>query len=431
MLFQENKYLKKIVSALASVFFMTASLSAENFEFAAESAKKSVIYISVFEKVNTSGGAKYSKIGYGSGTIIDDDGSIVTNNHVVKGGDYFQAMLYDGTECNFEKVKGKYYISDLATDLSVMKLQKINGIQFVPIPSASSDDLKAGQWVIAIGSPYGLKNSITSGVISSVGRYDVGFTEIEDFIQTDVPINPGNSGGPLVNSDGRMIGINTAIRTVSGGFQGISFAIPSSMVMKVFNDLITYGKVRRGWLGLLVKNEFRESESGNYDVRVVSVITSSPAESSGLREGDIIREINKEIINSKGEMLKIVKNSPVGGTLEVILDRNGKIFIYKVVLVEKNSYMKFGKSIEVILDRYGLEFDFDANKNLVIVTYVSPFRSETHKNMLSPGDVILSVNNKNVKNMETFYNVVENSSYNIYSVEVLRESRKIGIKFNE
>lgn len=426
-----NKHLKAISIIFFILLLPGSLLNAENFEYAAGTATKSVIYISVFQKISTSEGVKYSKIGYGSGTIINQNGFVITNSHVVKGGEYFQAMLYDGTECTFEKINGRFYISDSATDLSVMKLEQKDGRKFIPISAASSDNLKAGQWVIAVGSPYGLKNSITSGVISSVGRYDVGFTEIEDFIQTDVPINPGNSGGPLVNQSGEMIGINTAIRTVSGGFQGISFAIPSNMVIRVFNEIITFGKVRRGWLGLLVKNEFIDSESGNYDVRVVSVIENSPAQKVGIKEGDIVREIDGEIINSKGEMLKIVKNSPVGNSLEMVIDRSGKIKSYKIGLTEKNSYLKHGKSREIIMEKYGLEFDTDSNKNLVVVTYVSPFRIEIHRDMLNTGDIILSVNGSRIKNIDQFYNVVDKSSYNIYGVEILRNSSRIGIRLND
>jgi serine protease Do len=238
------------------------------------------------------------KTGYGSGTIVSDDGYVVTNYHVVKEGRFYLALLHDGSECRFVRFSdGRHYLHDEGTDLAVLKLES-RGARFTPVTFGDSTRLREGESVIAVGNPYGLRHSVTSGIVSSLGRNDVGFAEIEDFIQTDVPINPGNSGGPLVNLKGEMVGVNTAIRTVSGGFQGISFAIPSDMVRKVFSELVAYGRVRRGWLGLLVKEEPAGGE--RRQIRVVSVLQNSPAIRAGIQPGDLILEADGEPLFSKG-----------------------------------------------------------------------------------------------------------------------------------
>lgn len=424
--------IKYVIIFLLFVFILP--LSAANppdFEYAANVSRQSVVYIAVYASVKTSQGVKYTKTGYGSGTIVDEAGHIVTNFHVVKGGDYFQAVLYNGAECSFEKINKSYYVSDKATDIAVMKMKRPSGVYFRPIKRADSSNLKAGQWVIAAGSPYGLKHSITFGIVSSIGRFDVGFAEIEDFIQTDVPINPGNSGGPLINIKGEMVGINTAIRTVSGGFQGISFAIPSNLVFRVYSDLINYGYVRRGWLGLLVKNEFRESGGDNYNVRVVSVLDKSPAQFAGIRKGDLVREVDDEIINSKGELLKIVKNRRIGNNLTIVVDRNGTILSFKLRLIEKRKYLKYGNDIEIIFDKYGFQVDLDAERRRTVITHVSAFKLQRHKNAIRQGDIVLSINNKTVSSPESFFSICRRYQYKIKVLNILRDNKVYVIKFGK
>ena len=203
---------------LSSGSILAASLDFnKDFIKAAKYAKPAVVNINIYTMSPKKGKKKFTKVGYGSGTIISKNGYIVTNYHLLEKGDYYEIILYDGTECEVQLLPGdEYFIADEKTDLALLKIDEADISEIEPVPIDNSDDLCEGEWVIAIGNPYGLRQSITCGIVSSKGRNNIGFAEIEDFIQTDVPINPGNSGGPLINLRGRLVGINTAIRTISG-----------------------------------------------------------------------------------------------------------------------------------------------------------------------------------------------------------------------
>ncbi|NLV68783.1 MAG: trypsin-like serine protease, partial [Spirochaetes bacterium] len=241
----------------------------EYFIRASTSVKPSVVNIIAYQKKFREGKVRLLRVSYGTGTIISSGGYVVTNYHVVKKGEYFRIICSDGSNYEISKFEdGSSFHADLKTDLAVLRIDSNSEKSFTPIKFADSNNLNEGEWVIAIGNPYGLKQSITAGIVSSKGRDNIGFSDIEDFIQTDVSINPGNSGGPLVNLYGEMVGINTAIRSASGGFQGISFAIPSNIVRQVCQDLIAYGRVRRGWLGFIARET---SSSGIRDRKTVEV----------------------------------------------------------------------------------------------------------------------------------------------------------------
>ncbi len=329
--FSENlRFIRVFVFSLLAVFFcalFSSSLISQqlpDFVNAAHKAKLSVVFILIGGE--TPGEASC----YGTATILSTDGYVVTNYHVVRGENTFVAVLPDGTRCAFEKLKANsFYLSDPETDIAVMKLS--GGNKFVPVETTPSTSLRVGEWVLAVGNPYGLSSTITSGIVSSFHRSDVGFAEIEDFIQTDVPINPGNSGGPLVNSEGKMVGMNTAIRTTTGGYQGISFAIPSEMVVFVSRELIQYGYVRRGWIGLVV----REVGENNVVISVDSVIKGSPAARAGLRKGDRIREANGKVITSRGELTRIIKNFHLNSDLALVIERENDFFVVSIPVIEK------------------------------------------------------------------------------------------------
>lgn len=332
---EPKKYCKYGMFIVASAFFLflmvrpCCRLMAEmhsDFIMAAEKAGKSVVFIII--------GADSEGVcsSYGTGTIISSSGYIVTNYHVVRNETRFSAQLPDGSHCQFEKLpNGLFYAADSATDIAVMKLA--SGRTFIPIESAPSSELRSGEWVLAIGNPYGLSSTITSGIVSSLHRSDVGFADIEDFIQSDVPINPGNSGGPLVNLEGKMVGMNTAIRTMTGGYQGISFSIPSELVVEVSNELIRYGHVRRAWIGLLV----RERKESRNIVVIDTVLNGSPAEKAGLKKGDIIREANGEIVTGKRKLIRIIRSMPLNSTLALVIERNKSLSAVSVRLTEKST----------------------------------------------------------------------------------------------
>ncbi|HNX57786.1 MAG TPA: trypsin-like peptidase domain-containing protein [Spirochaetota bacterium] len=400
-----------------------------DFSFAAARAKPSVVYISVFDHEDGDKRKGLLKTGYGTGSVISRDGYILTNYHVVNKGSFYQVIFYDGAEREVERFSnGEYYIADDETDLAILKLREPETYDLTPISFGDSDKLVEGQWVIAIGSPYGLRNSVTCGIVSSLGRSDVGFTEIEDFIQTDVPINPGNSGGPLLNERGELIGINSAIRTVSGGFQGISFAIPSQLAEKVYRELITYGRVRRGWLGILVK-ETRRAGSESKDIRVISVTKDSPAAAAGLREGDLVRQADGSPALSRGKLMRLVKGKEVGSILKLVISRDGKLKEVSIPLREKESFRKLSRALSRLYDKYGIELSEERSGGIVVAE-LSPQKIATHGSALRVGDVIVSINGAKIVAMDDFARVFARWDYVISKATVLRGDRLYVIDFN-
>ena len=417
------------------IFFLLSDVYADSGKFnsyfisAASAAKPSVVNIVAYEKRENDGKVKLTRISYGTGTIISKSGFIVTNYHVVKKGDFFKAVCSDGTTYELQIFQnGKYYLSDYKTDLAVLKLDNSDGKTFTPLKLADSSRLEEGEWVIAIGNPYGLKQSITAGIVSSKGRDNIGFTDIEDFIQTDVSINPGNSGGPLVNLDGEMVGINTAIRSASGGFQGISFAIPSNIVKQVCFDLTSFGRVKRGWLGFVAREKSLSQNKETRNVEVLSVIRNSPSETAGIKQGDIIKEIDSEKIESLGALTKIIGNKGVGSRIEILLSRNGKIIDVKFVLREKDEYVRLQGELEQLFQSYGVELDEDAITGNIVVTYLSP-RSPYKE--IEEGDIIVSVNKKKISSLESFIEKYRSSDRKINSIMVLRDSGTHEIYFED
>jgi len=408
------------------VMFINSVLSATPESFnsyfidAASVAKPSVVNIVVYEKRISNGKSSLVRISYGTGTIISKSGFIVTNFHVVKRGDVFKAISSDGTSYELQLFKnGKYYLSDYKTDLAVLKLDNREGEKFNPLKLSDSNSLNEGEWVIAIGNPYGLKQSITAGIVSSKGRDNIGFTDIEDFIQTDVSINPGNSGGPLVNLNGELVGINTAIRSASGGFQGISFAIPSNIVKQVCFDLTSFGRVKRGWLGFVAREKNLSPNKENKIIEVLSVIRNSPSDTAGIKQGDIIKEIDNQKIESLGALTKMIGNKGVGSRIEILLSRNGKIIDVKFVLREKDEFVRLKGELEQLFQYYGVELDEDSVTGQIVVTYLSP-RSPYKE--IEQGDVILSVNNKKISSLENFIEKYRSSDRRIRNITVLRDS---------
>jgi serine protease Do len=392
-------------------------------------AKPSVVNIIAYEKRIKDNKVSLLKISYGTGTIISKSGFIVTNYHVVKKGDFFRVVCHDGSTYELQLfTNGKHYISDYKTDLAILKLDNSNSKNFTPLKLADSNKLNEGEWVIAIGNPYGLKQSITAGIVSSKGRDNIGFTDIEDFIQTDVSINPGNSGGPLINLQGEMVGINTAIRSASGGFQGISFAIPSNIVKQVCFDLTSFGRVKRGWLGLLAREKILSQNKETRIIEVHSVIRNSPSDMAGIKQGDIIKEIDNEPIDSLGALTKVIGNKAVGSKIEISLSRNGKIFNTKFVLREKDEYVRLQSELEQLFQSYGVEIDEDAITGNIVVTYVSP--RSPYKD-IAEGDIIISVNNKKITSLENFIEKYKSSDRKIHKLIVSRDSRNNEIYFED
>ncbi len=265
----------------------------------------------------------------GSGVIVDTNGIILTANHVIQGADEIKVTLSDKRE-----LKGKIIGIDAMTDIGIIKIEADN---LPTIKWGDSDRLRVGETVLAIGCPYGLSQTVTMGIVSAVGRANVGIADYEDFIQTDAAINPGNSGGALVNVRGELVGINSAIFSTSGGYQGIGFAIPTNMAKSVMNSLINKGKVIRGWLGVTIQNLTPELAKqfelkDDKGVLVGDVIEGSPAEKAGLQRGDIIVEFAGKKIEEPNQIRNMVANTEPGQTIEMKIVRENKKDTLKVTI---------------------------------------------------------------------------------------------------
>ncbi len=271
----------------------------------------------------------FEQRGLGTGVVVSEDGYILTNNHVVRAADEVNVTLSDSRILS-AKVVG----TDAKTDLAVLKIDT-SGLSFAKL--GDSDAIDVGEWALAIGSPFGLAQTVTAGIISAKGRSNVGITDYEDFLQTDAAINPGNSGGPLVNLDGQVIGINTAIASRSGGYMGIGFAIPSNLARPVMQSIIKDGHVKRGWLGVAIQDLTKDlADSLQLDSRdgvlVGNVIAGSPADEAGLQSGDIILRFGGKPPRTANQLRNAVAATAPDTETVVALFRDGKTRTLKVVI---------------------------------------------------------------------------------------------------
>jgi len=288
----------------------------------------------------------------GSGVIIDaNKGYIITNNHVIDHADEITVTLRDGRELD-----AKLIGTDKDADIAVLQ---VKAKQLTALPLANSDNLRVGDFVVAIGNPFGLGQTVTSGIISALGRSGLGIEGYEDFIQTDASINPGNSGGALVNFDGELIGINTAIIGPSGGNVGIGFAIPVNMAKNIVQQLVDYGEVKRGSLGVVVQDITPELSSAfglksSKGVLVSQVVKGSTADEAGLKQGDIILSIDRHKINKSSELRNAIGLLRLGKTVELEIIRNGTSKTLSGVIREPKQHRFSGNSINRRLA--GVEF---------------------------------------------------------------------------
>lgn len=259
----------------------------------------------------------------GSGVIISDNGYIVTNNHVIEGATELEVVLYDK-----RSFKAKVIGADPSTDIALIQ---IDAKALPKLPLANSDDVKVGQWVLAVGNPFNLSSTVTAGIVSAKGRNQIIQKEgsVESFIQTDAAVNPGNSGGALVNLNGELVGINTAIFSETGTFAGYSFAVPTSIVSRVVEDLIEFGKVQRASLGVYIKdmNSQLAKEAGVNDIKGVyieSLVEGGSAKSAGLEKGDVILKVNERNVNSVAQLQETISSFKPGTKVQLLVNREGK-----------------------------------------------------------------------------------------------------------
>lgn len=361
--------------------------------------------------------------GQGSGVIVDPSGLIITNNHVVNKADDIRVVLSDKRE-----FKAKLIGTDSKTDIAVIKIEA-TGLS--PIAWADSDQLEVGEFVLAVGSPFGLTQTVTMGIVSAVGRASMGIAEYEDFIQTDAAINPGNSGGALVNVRGELVGINTAIFSQSGGNMGIGFAVPSNLARSIMDQLVRTGKVVRGWLGVSIQDlspelaaQFGFTETKG--VLVSDVMDDSPAKKAGFERADVIVEFDGKPMDSPTHLRNAVAQTPLGKKVSIKLIRDKKPKVLEVTIVEQPksiaqsgseesgesaqptgvlSDLEVHELTEELAGRYGMK----ASERGVVVTRVKP-GSTAEEIGVREGDMILEVNRKAVTSLKTYERVVSGLS---------------------
>jgi serine protease Do len=359
-----------------------------------------------FFEGNPSGDQKQE--GVGSGFVISQEGFILTNNHVVEDAEQIKVKLANGKQYD-AKVVGR----DPKTDLALVKIDGVKDLH--PLPLGNSEDLKVGSWVVAVGSPFGLEQTVTQGIVSGKGRV-IGSGPYDDFIQTDASINPGNSGGPLVNMKGEVIGINTAINA-SG--QGIGFAIPIDMAKTIVPQLEQKGAVTRGWLGIgiqemtpALEKSFGLKDKGG--VLVADVFKGGPAEKAGIERGDVILQFDgKEVVESK-DLPRIVASTSVGKMVNIKLSRDGKEIERTVKVGEMEekteaAQLPSRKSLGITVQELTPEIARDLGlrqETGVVVTSVEPGSSAADAGIRT-GDVIQEVNRKPVKGVEDFSQKIE------------------------
>lgn len=275
---------------------------------------------------------KSVELGFGSGVIVDPKGVVLTNYHVVEGADFVEIKLADGRKFTSQNIVG-----DKKTDLAIVRIQSDKPFPFLAM--GDSAKMEVGDRVLAIGAPFGLTGSVTHGIISAKSR-NLKLNVYEDFLQTDAAINPGNSGGPLVNLEGQVIGINSAIKSKSGGFQGVGLAVSSNLAKAVMDQLLKDGVVRRGYLGVQIRDIDEEVAAKlkvkeNTGVLVTKVFSDSPGSKGGLKVGDIVVTVGGKLVSNGAELQKAVVVLPLGQPVEVALIRNGEAKLTKIVVEEQ------------------------------------------------------------------------------------------------
>ncbi|MET3589399.1 serine protease Do [Bartonella silvatica] len=352
-------------------------------------------------------------VAFGSGFFTSSDGYIVTNDHVISGGTSYSVVLDDGTE-----LSAKLIGTDPRTDLAVLKVNDKRKFSYVDFGDDSK--LRVGDWVVAIGNPFGLGGTVTAGIVSARGR-DIGTGVYDDFIQIDAAVNRGNSGGPTFDLNGKVVGVNTAIFSPSGGNVGIAFAIPAATAKQVVQQLIEKGSVQRGWLGVVIQPVTQEISDaiGLKEAKgaLIADASKGPAEKAGLKTGDVIISVNSEKINDSRDLAKRIANIKPGETVTLGVWRSGKEESVKVKLdamPENESKKEGAKSsierggIDETLEDYGLIVAPSEDGLGLVVTDVDSDSDAADKG-IRPGDVIVTVNNKSVKKVSDVTDTIKSA----------------------
>ena len=352
---------------------------------------------------------EYKREGLGSGFLVREDGYILTNNHVVGEADEINVTLPDKHE-----FKAKLIGTDPKSDLAVIKIE---GKDFPIVTLGNSESIEVGDWTIAIGTPYGLSQTVTAGIISAKGRGGVGIVPYEDFIQTDAAINPGNSGGPLVNIEGEVIGVNTAIVSRSGGYQGIGFAIPIAMAERIMDDLITKGRVVRGWLGVAIQDVNQDFAKGfgldeATGALVADILKDGPAEKAGITRGDVIISFDDNPIDSVNTLRNVVAQTEVGKKVDVVVIRDGKEQTFTAIVAEQDqdeiaevggspeSSKQSGLTVQELTPEIAKQLGYEDKEGVIVSDVESG--SAADEAGLRRGDLIKEFNRKPVESLSDY-----------------------------
>lgn len=434
-------------------FIAANAVPAEDFVYASESTVNSVVHVTT--KVVTTqfqrdpfyeffygpgaGGREFKQFGSGSGSgvIVSNDGYIVTNNHVIEDASEIEVILNDN-----RKYKAKIVGADPSTDIAVLKIEE-TGLQAVPI--GNSDDIHIGEWVLAVGNPFNLTSTVTAGIVSAKARNinllsdrsTNGVVPIESFIQTDAAVNPGNSGGALVNTKGELVGINTAIASQTGSYAGYSFAVPANLVKKVMSDLIDFGIVQRGYLGVQISDITQElkEEKGLKDMKgvyVAGVVEDGSAEKAGVKEGDVILKVgNKEVNNVASLQEEVGKRRPGDKVSVTVRDKKGNEDVKDILLRNKDGETKL-VSKEEIKKNYALGATFrelsSKEKEELGISYGVKIKTLSAGKLKSlgllEGMTITKINNEVINNVDQLTSKLNDKSNKGVLLEILTESGK-------
>ncbi|MGD8757575.1 MAG: DegQ family serine endoprotease [Deltaproteobacteria bacterium] len=350
----------------------------------------------------------------GSGFIIDQAGHIVTNNHVIENAEKIKIKLTNGKEFNAEIV-GR----DPKTDIALVKAKGLEGFETIKL--GDSDDVEVGEWVVAIGSPFGLEHTVTAGIVSAKGRV-IGSGPYDDFIQTDASINPGNSGGPLVNMNGEVVGINTAIVSRSGGNVGIGFAIPANLARGIIEQLQTSGAVTRGWLGVSIQDLTPELADyyGLKDGKgalVGEVFEGDPADKAGIKAKDVIIEVDGKKIEDSRDLSRTIAEVPVGKKLTVKVLREGKERTFRVKIVKRTDEKEtlamkgpreetdLGMTVSPLTPQLARQFNLSETEGVVVVGVEKGGPADQAE--VQEGDLILEIDRKAITTLEDYHALIK------------------------
>lgn len=410
-----------IVTQAPNSYNKTVGLGAENIDFtsAAENAVHTVVHVknvstrTVYNPImeffygSRGGGQQQEQIGTGSGVIISEDGYIVTNNHVIK-----DAKELEVTLNNNKVYKARLIGTDSKMDIALLKIDADKKLQYSTF--ADSDQVKVGEWVLAVGNPYNLTSTVTAGIVSAKAR-NLDTKGIQSFIQTDAAVNPGNSGGALVNTRGELIGINTMISSQTGSYVGYSFAVPSNITRKIIEDIMEFGNVQRGILGVeggeLTGNASKElgiKDSEGFYINKVN--KNSGAEKAGLKKGDIIKKLDNQKISTFSELSGFINTKRPNDKINVTFTRDGETKVVPVILTKNDIVNTDFKGLELenisASDKKNFRIDYGVKIKEVTNERLQPYKDELE------GSVILNIDGEKAIDIETVSRIIESKDEN-------------------